>query len=626
MSSHRLDGHRPASWGVCAWLLWLIVGVTALTAWHSMAVLAAAVLSLATCATAGALGWRLAAAVSLVSGLVLQAYLLNLTPKLGVPIGSTSGVVWAAVGLALLSIIARRGCPIMAPEQRRMFAAALVVPVAGGASAAVLWLHRHGRSIGWGMHSDTAYKTRTTLQVIQDGGFVAHRDQPDPLTSAINATWSAQGMSPAQIERSLGSQLLHMVTMSEQAWVLVWLTVSFVLAVIAQRRGASAAAGLTAVLLAIVPWTWFMAGLSASYGFQNVGPTVLVLLATYVVAHGAARHPVAGVTGLIMATVATVMSWAPLAAFPAVWLIVVAWRARHALLRSGRLLLVPGAALLAALLYAYFVTLRDLRSQNLSALGNDGAIPAVSPTAAAALTVLLVALAWWGRRRHRETWILAATAVPSGLVVLMGLVAERRHSPSLWGYYPIKFSWISLGVALLIATATAAADVGPAVVRRTVDGLRLAAGPATVGMCLAGMAWLAPPLSHTLAGVFAPETIRTDTVDDEPAQQIFAILDRHPKSFVTLYNRGPAGASQDGFMNLWLFQMTATSGTDPIRFSAYQYNPSKPAHACGSIATWGPGVTVWTSRTRAAVLIARHCHRSLAYKTDVVPQLLPSLR
>jgi len=76
-------------------------------------------------------------------------------------------------------------------------------------------------------------------------------------------------------------------------------------AVPAATAGGRARCGLGgAVLLALVPWTWFMAGLAASYGFQNVGPTVLVLLLTYVVAQGSFRHPVAGVTGLIMATVA----------------------------------------------------------------------------------------------------------------------------------------------------------------------------------------------------------------------------------------------------------------------------------------------------------------------------------
>jgi hypothetical protein len=566
----------------------------------------------------------------MLSALVLQSYLLNLTPLLGVPIGGASIVVWTIAGGGLLVRLVRRGFPTVTSDQWRILSTALVVPVTGAAAFAAIWLHRHGHWIGWSMQGDTAYRTSTTLRVVQDHGLVVRQGVPDPLTTVINATWSAQGITDSGISRSLGTQLLHMVTMSEQAWILTWLSVSFVVATIAQRRGASLGARLGAIFVALMPWTWFMAGLAAVYGFQNVGPTVLVLLLTYVVAQAAFRHPIAGVTGLIMATVAGVMAWAPLAAYPAVWLVVLSWRARDALRRCGRLCLFPLAALVAALIYADRVTLREMRSQPASALANDGAIEALSCAAGVTVAVCVVALAWRTRRRHPENWTLTVTAAPLGLLVVLGLMMQRRHAATLWGYYPIKFTWLSLTLALLVAAATAVADLRRAKVgapRRwtwAVDDL--AAAAAAVVIAGGAMAVLSPPLSHDAQGVFAPEALRTNTVDERPAEQLLAILNRHPKSFVTLYNVGPQGVRQDGFMNMWLFQMTATSPTDPVRYSAYQYDPSKPKKACTSIATWGPGVTVWTTRSRVRAILARNCGSNLGYKAEVLPQFLPSLR
>lgn len=544
MSARLARGPRAVRWQLAVWLLWLVLGMVMAVSRGSMAVLAAAVISLGTCVTADVLGWRLAAALSLLSALVLQTYLLNLTPLLDIPIETASIAVWSVTGAGLLFTLVRRGFPAMVAGQRWLLSTALIVPVTGASASAALWLHRHGHWIGWAMNGDTAYRTRATLGLVQDKGILTHGAPPDPLTSVINATWGAHATSPGT-SGTLGTQLLHMVTTSEQAWILVWLTVSFTVAIIAQRRDSWSAARLGAILLALVPWTWFMAGLAASYGFQNVGPTVLVLLLTYVVAWSSFRHPVAGVTGLIMATVAAVMAWAPLAAYPAAWLLVTGWRSRHALRRSGRLCLFPVAALVAALTYASLVTLPGLRSQSISALSNDGAIPALSRTAGVAVVLCLVALAWRSRERHPQNWVLIVAATLAGLFVLLGLMAQRRHSPSLWGYYPIKFAWISLAVALLIAAATAISSLGPSDVRGLRTWLKPLAALVTVTVTITitvyAMALLSPPQSNDPAWLFAPEALRTNTVNERPAEQLLAILDRHPKSFVTRYNVGPSG-------------------------------------------------------------------------------------
>ena len=190
----------------------------------------------------------------------------------------------------------------------------------------------------------------------------------------------------------------------------------------------------------------------------------MLLLTAWICWSAQARQPVAAVTGLVLGTWACGTAWGPVAAVPAFWLLVATLRQLRGLRASGRLVLVPIAAFAGAVAYAVIVTLPTLQSAG-GLPSFDGASPAYDAGRSlwigigAAVLVLVL-----HRRLDPELPVGFWTAAPAIGLGVAQLMMAREGMPSLWGYYPIKFTWIlmTMGVIVLFAALVSPSSVGRA--------------------------------------------------------------------------------------------------------------------------------------------------------------------
>jgi hypothetical protein len=587
--------------------------VTALTT--QVAPVVVVVVAVGVAAWAGRIGWRLAFACVLLAALVGEVLLLWLAPHLGGSLGTDTLVAWTAVGLAHAGLLLTGPPPPIGRRRLTDLVAVASAPVVLGAYF-VLSATRGGAPwVSWGMANDAANNTILNRELIVQGGLLKSQGNAAPLATVLYGSFGAQDagdMSHAELVR-------HLIITGERAGLLLWGTVGLVAAVIAvaatreQHAGHRLLVGLVAGLL---PWTWFGAGYGFAYGFQNAAPGLLCLLLAWLCWREHARHPVAALTGLVLATWATATAWGPEAIFPAVWMVAAVVVERKALRRAGRLLLVPGLTFVAAATYAYVVTLRDVSAQG-AALGVDGAHPNFAQTRTVWVLGLLAVLSvvLW-RRTLPAVRLGYWLALPAGALSVTSLIRARSALPEWWGYYPIKFTWIAMTAVVLIAFA----ELQPF---WTGIARRLWRGTGVVLAVVAAYAMLfqmSPPLQPvTWRGVLAPVALHDNRAMDAPVTRMFGLMEREPKSIAARFTPEAAGGlAVDSFMNFWMLQMGAANIADPIRNSAYGMNAGDPASLCQGIAFWGGGVTVWTRDPALRGQLADACDPAFDYRVVVL--------
>jgi hypothetical protein len=201
---------------------------------------------------------------------------------------------------------------------------------------------------------------------------------------------------------------------------------------------------------------------------------------------------------------------------------------------------------------------------------------------------------------HR--WGLWCATAASVLVVAY-LLFERRDKDALWGYYPIKFTWLAVSAALLIGFGEVAPVLGR-LFRRVWGGVGVAVAGALV---ITAMYQVTAPWYP--GSRFTPFALEQERTYDRAANAVFKILDKHPRSFVMGYSRDQfTGLQEDGFINFWLFQMAAKDGDDDIRNLAYHFDPTDVRALCDDVAAaWGDAAWVWTRNPSVATQFETSC-------------------
>jgi hypothetical protein len=600
---------RDTTGSQLAGVLWLVAGVIAsVAAWEGTPLPATVVaLALVTTRLAPHAGWLTAWAVAATSSCVLAVTFLRFTPCLGVELATSipAALTAAVVGIALGETIR----PSAVSYTR------LAVPLAISASlptalfAFFIYWNRHtsGTFLVWGMNNDVVSRLVQVRRTTAAQGFVPEIAPSDPLTTALNVMWSVPGTPSGR-----GAALRHVILREEQIWILIWLAAGLTLSAMA----VSALAGrpwflrlLASILAAALPATWFVSGYSFTYGFQNAGPSVLLLVLAWQLWRASRRHPTLAVSGMVLVTVALVMTWPPLASVPAALLaaIVVTRRTKivptsvpqwAAIATSGAI-----AALSAGFAYQDITANVSGLSLATSPFALDGPVQdlRVSVPIGIAVAGLVAGLVWAARQpRARGTWIGAFFALVGAGVMCCYLLYTRRDSPELWGYYPVKFVWLLTSAVLGLATVGAFA----AVARRghhAVTGLGLLAAAATsFGVMVVTSP--AQPLSWSMA---APVAMHNASAGDYVAARMLQVYDEKAKTLMA--GATPAAPYEDYFVNFWTLHLSVDSADDSIRGFAYTLDPQDPRAVCETIRAWGPGVRVVTATDRFASRLRSSC-------------------
>lgn len=566
--------------------------------------LVAVTLAISMAAHAPRVGWHLATTVVLLSLTVLQVLVSWFAPHIGWSLATDSAIVWSTWALVHVVLLARLPAGSLHRPRVLDLVSVGLVPVALACYFGWTAWTAENSWIGWSMQGDSANNMILNREFVEQGGLLRSQGNGAPLATVLHGSWAAPGLdldSPAEA-------VLQMVTGAGVMMLALVALLSVLGSMMALRRlpvgsPQRVAAG---VAVGLVPWFWCVSGYVFGYGYQNATPGMLVLAMAWLCWSEQGRHPVAAVTGLVLAAWASAIAWGPTLLIPAFLLVAAVVRQRRTLRRAGRSLLLPLAAFVGALAYGVLVTLRDLTAQG-GVPGADGAHPPLDQQVLVGV-VAVTAVALVVLHRHVSAdlqWGFWLALVAAGLVVFQLGSARQASDLPFWGYYPIKFAWIVLTVAALVAIA----ETYPFLARIS---RRLWAGSGAV-LALAityGLFFhLTPPLRPvSVSAVFTPVRLH-DSTFDAVYDEMFDIMAVEPKTVVSSYWGPPGGEGEDSQTNFWLLEAGAYGIADPIRFPAYTMNSRDPAGLCWAITSWNGGVTVLTrdDPERLERKLARDC-------------------
>ncbi|GGK95415.1 hypothetical protein GCM10007382_14550 [Salinibacterium xinjiangense] len=551
----------------------------AITPW----ILVAVTLAVVALALAQRMGWTLAAAGSVVVMFVTAVLLARVLQPIAVELDVKVRIALLAIAVGSLIAmwlvrndlrvpswaVARPVLAFVAP----LAAAAVVLMVLVTVSAPT------GSRISWAMINDAVWNTVSARFVADDGGLSVARPNSSPLTALLLAVAVSTGRGSV----AAGDALLHDVTREAQLWLLLIL-VSSVLAGLIARAGLHMlrplARGVASFAVACIPLSSFVIGYAFQFGFYNVTISLIVLLCSWIAWTHARRSPLAATIALSLSTLALLSAWAPLAIVPLALALGVVVRAgpRWVLgLRGSRLLAVL-AAILAVPAYAVAVTIPDLLREG-DALSADGGIFLFAPANyILVMTVTLIVLlltAWRGRM-----W---SNAVGLGIVVLAGgvglsyLVAQRLGLDQVWGYYPIKYSWILAMLMIIVLAVTMLSWMSGSAKRAGAWGaLRKPGVAAATALVILGLLhW--PELTEESRDLPLSLISGSSNISSDVVATLFA---RSNPENVTVLARYSDDRSDDQFVNSWLIQQHATDSKDPIRPYAYYLDGSDAYQLC----------------------------------------------
>ena len=599
-------GARPGGGAVTSVVLALVVlvSVVASDGLDSALPLVAVTVGVSIAAHAPRVGWHLSTAVVLLALTVLQVVVSWFAPHVGWSLATDSAIAWCVWALVHVALLARLPAGTWyGPRVRDLVSIGLVpIALAGyfgwtAATAANSW-------IGWSMQGDSANNMILNREFVEQGGLLRSQGNGAPLATVLHGSWAAPGLdldsrSEAVRQMVTGAGVMMLALVALLSVLGSMMALRRLPAGSPQRLAAGVAAGL-------IPWLWCIGGYVFSYGYQNATPGMLMLALTWLCWTEQRHHAVTAVTGLVLATWAAAIAWGPTLLIPAFLLVAAVVRQRRTLRHAGRTLLLPLAALLGALAYGVLVTLRDLTAQG-GVPGADGAHPPLDQHwLIGVVVVAAVGLVVLHRRVDADLqWGFWVALVAAGLVLFQLGRARQASDLPFWGYYPIKFAWIALTVAALVAFA----ETYPFFARIS---RRLWAGSGAVlalGIAYALFFQLSAPVRPvSVSGVLTPVRLHDSNLD-AVYDEMFDIMAVDPKTVVSSYWGPPGGEGEDSQTNFWLLEAGAYGIADPIRFPAYTMNSRDPAGLCWAITSWNGGVTVLTRHDpeRLEKKLARDC-------------------
>lgn len=595
---------RMRRWPVAAGLVVLSALVATLVL-QTPVFLVVATVAVSVAAHAPRVGWHLSTAVVLLALMVLQVVLAWFSPHAGWSVATDSILVWSLWSLVHVTLLARLPPGAVRRPQVRDLVALGAVPALVAVYLARRALTADDTWIGWAMQGDSGNNMILNREFLVQGGLLRSQGNGAPLATVLHASWSAPGLdlgSPADTVRGLviGSGVLMLALVGLLSVLGSMMAIHKFPAGSRHRITAGVAGGL-------VPWLWCVGGYVFGYGYLNATPGMLMLALAWLCWTEQRRHAVTAVTGLVLATWAAAIAWGPTLLIPAFLLVAAVVRQRRTLRHAGRTLLLPVATLVGALVYAVLVTLRDLLATG-GVPGSDGAHPPLDYHwllgVIAAVAVITVVF----RRRVSAdlTWGFWVAMPAAGLIALQLGRSRQAEGLDFWGYYPIKFAWITLTVAALVAVS----ESYPFFARVAGRLWRGNGVVLTVGVVVFLLVQLSSPLRPlTVAGTVAPAQL-SNVAYDAVYDEMFRIMAVHPKTVVSSYFGEPdGGVTGDSQANFWLMEGGAFGIGDPIRFPAYTMDSRDPAGLCWAITSWNGGVTVLTGGDvdRLQKKIAKSC-------------------
>lgn len=549
------------------------------------------------------MSWPAAAGAAVITLLFVATVALRTTPALGLSLDVSAGVLLLFLSaVAILVLIRTRGVKL--PERGQLIGG--FAAVGGLVTFIVVML---GRAAGsddyeWMMHNDAVWNSVTARFVIADGGLDASQHPNSaPLTALLMAAAASVGRGELDASSLLGHDVARFA-----AFMLFMCAASCVLAGLigfVSTRGASLRARwLAAILVGVLPSTWFIFGVASELGFFNATVVVVLLCASWLLWLDRS-HLLLPNGLLVLAAVCLLATWAPLAIIPLGLAASNAIDTIREAIRKGAGWLRAGAVLLIFTplgLYGLFVTLPDLGRDG-AALAVDGAFIAFTPLHLAIIAIITLVTMRLVSVRKRDTRALIGTAIvlSGGFAALAYLVFQRRDAASLWGYYPAKFAWF-LATLLLILLA---AEIASAMV--IVHGSRVRSGIAAVCALAVPIALMAMiPPQHGWRSAVTPLAITMKigaAGESDVARELLQIAVDGEPALVVNYGDEPT----DLFLNGWLLQIEAETAQDPIRDFSYFYIPGNETQACEALIVWEREVRVVTSDAGLESRLGKDC-------------------
>lgn len=564
---------------------------------HTPVFLVVATIAVSITTHAPRVGWHLATAVVLLALTVLQVVLVWFAPHVGWSVAVDSAVVWTTWALTHVVLLWRRPGGVVRPPAVRDLVAVGTAPALVACYLAYTAYTTTHPFIGWAMGGDSANNMILNRELIAQGGLLRSQGNGAPLATVLHASWAAPGLD---VDSAAGTVRQLVMDAGVMMLVLIALLSVFGSMMTVRRLPAGSSKRVPAgIAVGLVPWLWCISGYVFGYGYQNATPGMLMLALAWLCWTEQRHHAVTSVTGLILATWAAAIAWGPTLLIPAFLLVAAAVRQRRTLRHAGRSLLLPAAALAGALTYAALVTVRDLLATG-GVPGVDGAHPPLDYSwLVGVLVVTAVALLVFHRRLDADLQWGFWVVLPAVALVMFQLGRTRQAADlPFWGYYPIKFGWIVLTVATLVAFS----ETYPYVSRAAGRLWRGNGVVVTLGLTLFLLVHMSPPVRPlTLAGTFAPIRMHDDVGFDAVHAQTFQIMAVKRKTVVSSYFGPPGGQLEESQTNFWLLQGGSYGIADPIRFPAYTMNPREPAGLCSAVMAWNGGVTILTKQATAPI-------------------------
>jgi len=567
--------------------------------------------------------WMLAVAAAPV--LATTALLLGSIawPKLGIDLTVGNVLLCLLGGIAAIAVLVRDRSALRLPGARAL-------ALAGGAAlpsiVMVGWYAVANASatypkLAWLMNNDAVWNLAVTRTINLDGGFLpGDRPNVSPGTFIVMAAFTDPGRSGLPAHDVLAHDLTRV------AWALLAVTaVASILFGLVAAQLVPARFWVSRLVLAaavgLVPWTWAGLGFATRYGFWNAILTPLVLASAWLIWQEAERAPRAASALMALVGLALLSIWVPLIILPGLMGVAIVlrhWRT-HLALRGWAL--VAWLAPLAVLVAWYVLAMRPAFSINSTALGFDGAMFLLNQSGVVVGLLLTFAVGLVAAAVRGRSWSLvgAALVLGTGALGMYYLMKQREGAPTgLWGYYPAKFAWLVLLLAVPIAVALAASLI------TAVSGGRLRRAALVVGSVLVALGVVVhiPPAdpreptskTPTLAATpdWRPVTLfpiwsaskRMEASAYDPA---VADLEKTSvpggKAYYWDYFREPAFQA---WANNWLVQLGAYDGSDPIR--GYAFAPPQDLQTlCTMIDTWQGEVTLVTRDAKLGKKLDRTC-------------------
>jgi hypothetical protein len=427
--------------------------------------------------------------------------------------------------------------------------------------------------------------------ILARGGIgIGPKENPVPLPSALMAIVMADGRGTVPAHDLFKHDI--------QSFAIVWSILIVLTCITAGAMAGSIvrATGTRPFVVAIVsggaslvPLSWLFTGYPIQFGFFNVHVAMPIVFIAFTVYFRSEKQPAIVIALLTVAATLLLAVWSPLVLMPAslgVVVLIRCWR---------RLVATRGAPLWIALigiaqftLYGLLVVVPSYLT-NSGFLSQPGGVVAFRKWMIIGLAIATIGLAVAAFRVFRDLVVLGAIAIVAASAVgLAALLFLSRNEPTPWTYYPIKFSWLSSTVLVIVIVGLAAATVVRYCRAFLIQCICLAiVACGTFGFLnwaptsVFGVGW-ADPIPLILKGQVMGK-------GDTAADTIFQLAT--PERAHVLWH---SGDPDEPAINFWLMQLwsnTMDLGV-PLKSAAYGLYDHDDVHALCQIIGWMGGNTI----------------------------------